>query len=85
MSTGTKQVVVQVQDIGDRYITINVDENFSEADVKAHVENNFFCRGMDIVSDEDGETTTHIYNFTMSGVDEDGYEHEPIYFHDEDA
>jgi len=79
-----KKVNIHVQDIRERYLEIEVDDNMTDEEIKKHIKENFFCRGLNILSDEDGEGQTQLYGFTPDGVDEDGDEYEEIPFYKED-
>ena len=75
-----KKVEIHVQDIMDRYLSIEVDEKMTEEEIKKHIQENFFCRGLNILSDEDGESQTFLYTFTPEGLDADGDEYEEVPF-----
>ena len=80
---GKREVEVHVQDVKDRYINIEVDDKLTDAEIKKHIEDNFYSRGLEVLSDEDGETQTQLYGYKPDGVDEDGDENEMIEFDEE--
>jgi hypothetical protein len=79
----TREVVIHVQDVQDRFINIEVDDKLTNDGIKKHIEDNFYTRGLKVLSNEDGETQTQLYGFTPDGVDEDGDDNELIEFNEE--